>query len=348
MSRPLPLITIVIPIYNVNEYIEECLLSVINQTYTGNIECILVNDCSLDTSIETAKTIINKYNGPINFKIINHTSNRGLSAARNTGIQHAEGEYIYFLDSDDKITPSCIEELVNPTLYKKYDFVIGDYQISGNATSNIPELLLESGEITNNEEIITTYFNNYWYMMAWNKLCNLKYLKSNNLYFQEGLIHEDDLWSFQVACTANSMYSVNIITYIYKLRKDSIITSNKFIQHINAINSIISYMVEFAIQHPHINPIAYNIIYNYKLSILKKSTCDLNILKKTYRSIRYIKNTDNLSFVKSKKEQLYQKIINIHYYLPINIGYRYIYICLKLMTYQPWKRIKRLFKHEKS
>ena len=107
-------ISIVIPIFNVENYITACIHSVMNQDYTGEIECLLIDDCGTDNSILLAEECISTNRRPnIHFRIIHHQRNRGLSAARNTGIDAATGEYIYYLDSDDEITPDCIEKLVS-------------------------------------------------------------------------------------------------------------------------------------------------------------------------------------------------------------------------------------------
>ena len=103
--------TIIIPVYQVEQYIQKCLLSVVSQSYTKGIECILVNDCTKDESINIAQKLIDEYRGNIKFRIINREENGGLSAARNTGILEAKGDYLYFLDSDDYITPDCIKVL---------------------------------------------------------------------------------------------------------------------------------------------------------------------------------------------------------------------------------------------
>ena len=98
-------VSIIIPVYNVSAYIERCVKSVMKQTYSGDIECILVNDATPDDSIDIAKRLIADYNGPIQFRILNHEHNKGFSATRNTGIDAATGDYLYFFDSDDEITP---------------------------------------------------------------------------------------------------------------------------------------------------------------------------------------------------------------------------------------------------
>ena len=128
----LPQVSIIIPVYNVEPYIEECLQSVMRQSYRGKIECILVDDCGTDNSMEIAVQLIEDYHGPIDFKVLHHEHNRGLSAARNTGMDAACGDYVYFLDSDDWISDDCIEKLTQPLCNKQYDFVIGHFERDGN------------------------------------------------------------------------------------------------------------------------------------------------------------------------------------------------------------------------
>ena len=104
------LVSIIIPFYNVEDYIEECLKSVINQTYK-NLEIICVDDCSPDNSY----IIVNKYiDIDKRIKLIRHKENLGLGGARNTGLQNANGKFVYFLDSDDYIEIDDIDALFQP------------------------------------------------------------------------------------------------------------------------------------------------------------------------------------------------------------------------------------------
>lgn len=96
-------ISIIIPIYNVAEYVSDCLKSVLQQTYK-NIEIIIVNDCTEDNSMVIIEGLLKESATSIPYKIINHTRNQGLSVARNTGIKNSTGDYLYFMDSDDEIT----------------------------------------------------------------------------------------------------------------------------------------------------------------------------------------------------------------------------------------------------
>ena len=119
-------VSIIIPVYNVASYIEECIQSVLDQTYP-DLEVVLVDDCGTDHSMELAENLIRKSNRSSIFRIEKHDRNRGLSAARNTGIKTATGEYLYFVDSDDKISQDCIEKLVQ--FVRSYPQVIFRMQI---------------------------------------------------------------------------------------------------------------------------------------------------------------------------------------------------------------------------
>ena len=106
-------VSIIIPVYNVELYIAECLQSVMNQTYQGQLECIVVDDCGTDRSMEIVARMIAGYDGPIEFRVLHHEKNMGLSCARNTGIDAVTGDYVFFLDSDDWISYDCIDYLVS-------------------------------------------------------------------------------------------------------------------------------------------------------------------------------------------------------------------------------------------
>lgn len=270
------LISIVIPVYKVEEYIERCLQSVIAQDYEGDLECLLIDDCTPDNSCAVIDDILDRYEGPIKFRLLHHEKNRGLSAARNTGIDNALGDYIYFLDSDDYISSDCISKLAAPLTEGDCDIVIGKYTILG---SNIkfPTLKLGNKKLTCNDDILGAYVRDEWYMMAWNKLCNLSFIKSHSLYFKEGLIHEDDLWSFQYACWAQSLISVDVSTYYYCAREDSIMGASAKMSSIKNHSLVLKYMINFLDSNHLIHPLycghlrnKYQIVRNF----LVKSVSD--------------------------------------------------------------------------
>lgn len=220
------LISIIIPVYKVEKYIAECLDSVVAQTYKGDIECIIVNDCTPDNSMSVVKDFIDSYSGNIAFSVINHAQNRGLSAARNTGINAAKGDYIYLLDSDDLITPDCIELLAAPLEYKEYEMVIADIVTFGDERY-CPRLELSRGEYLD-DEIIESYMKRLFFPMAVNKLCNRSFLLNNGILFKEGILHEDELWSFTLAYRLNAMYAIDKETYRYRIHSNSIMANKDY------------------------------------------------------------------------------------------------------------------------
>ena len=217
-------LSIIIPVYNVEAYIADCLQSVIRQTYTDPLECVLVDDCGADRSMSIAEEMIAEYNGPIDFRVVHHEQNRGLSAARNTGMDASTGEYVYFLDSDDWISEDCIEKLVKPIQQERVDIVVGDYEMVGEQPYYL-ELSLSKGRY-HEKGISKTFCNQGVYVMAWNKLYRKGFLLENQLRFDEGRIREDELFAFDLSCLEKSFYVVKSVTYFYRIREDSIITSN--------------------------------------------------------------------------------------------------------------------------
>ena len=123
-------VSIIIPVYNVAKYIERCLLSVLNQTWP-DLEVILVNDCTPDNSMEIVRRVVASHPRGAVVRCLEHEENRGLSAARNTGISASVGDYLYFLDSDDYISANAIELLADAAVQKRPDFVIGNYEVTG-------------------------------------------------------------------------------------------------------------------------------------------------------------------------------------------------------------------------
>src|SRR5690554_3740837 len=119
-----PLVTISIPLYKCEDFLEKCLDSVKNQTYQ-NIEVTLVNDQTPDNSVEIAEEFIQKHNLE-NWRIYHFEKNKGLSVVRNKGIDTAQGKYLFFLDSDDTITKDCIEVLVKIAEETEAEIVVGN------------------------------------------------------------------------------------------------------------------------------------------------------------------------------------------------------------------------------
>lgn len=210
------LLTIIIPVYNVEAYLPACLDSVINQTY-NDLEIVVVDDGSTDGSGKICDAYAEH---DTRIRVI-HQSNSGVSAARNKGINDARGEYIYFLDGDDVLSIDCIELLARPLERKQYDFVIGQAIVEG-TDREYPVLEMKDGEVIGNAAIVHHYTHGDFYMMVWNKLIKSEFIKSNKLFFKEGVYGgEDDVWSLEVVLAAESMYAVNAAHYHYKINEGS-------------------------------------------------------------------------------------------------------------------------------
>ena len=155
-------VSIIVPVYNVAKYIERCLLSVLNQTWP-DLEVILVNDCTPDNSMEIVRRVVASHPRGAVVRCLEHEENRGLSAARNTGILASVGDYLYFLDSDDYISANAIELLADAAVQKRPDFVIGNYEVTG-ARRWAPPLSLGTGFYEGNALVLSTYVQGKWYI----------------------------------------------------------------------------------------------------------------------------------------------------------------------------------------
>lgn len=223
-------ISIVIPIYESAPYIIECLKSVSSQSYKGDIECILIDDCGNDGTINIAQNFIDSYNGNIKFIILHHKNNKGAGAARNTGLNAASGDYVIFIDSDDYITDTCLEEMTN--VLKKYPNVNLIQAGIKTTDGSIPWFDFEKNpfpEYTDDFYDIKTRLLGREFIPAspCSKLIPIKFLKENSIYFHEGIVIEDVLWCNILAKHVKSIACLNKNTYIYRIREGSVVTSGK-------------------------------------------------------------------------------------------------------------------------
>lgn len=237
MSQEKLNISIVIPVYNVSLYIERSVRSVMAQTYPV-MECIIVNDASPDDSIAKCKRLIARYNGSIRFVFLNHVYNRGLSAARNTGTEAAQGDYIYYLDGDDELSLDCIDKLAKPIERdSSIEMVVGNYQVFSKKP-HIGNITCEE-EFTSSRAVRDFFFNRkIMYVAAWNKLISQKFITDNGLYFLEEILHEDNLWTFHVMKHLQHLYIIPDITYKYYRRPYSIMTSASQVERENSFGTI--------------------------------------------------------------------------------------------------------------
>lgn len=212
----MPKFSIIVPVYNVENYIRECLESIKNQTYK-DYEVIIVNDGTKDNSIEIAKEYP--------FKIINQ-KNQGLSVARNTGVKHAKGEYILFLDADDYLEKDTLKEIEkvldnNPDIVR---FQIKEVYEDGKEI-NYPE---KSFTAKNGEEAFEEIVKYHFIENAWCYAINRKYYKHHKFEFCPGTIHEDFGLIPLVIINSNVANSISFIGYNYRQRQGSIMNDRNY------------------------------------------------------------------------------------------------------------------------
>ena len=231
------MISIVVPIYNVERYVAECFDSIVSQTFR-DFEVVAVDDCSSDKSM----TIAEQYASKLPMRIVHHEQNRGLSAARNTGLNVAQGEYVLFVDSDDVLSSDCLQTLHSEAILTNADVVVGNLDTIGEQKfSFVPHLhCTEPLVLTNNTDVLRNYMWGDCYIMAWNKLLKRSFLLQNKIAFDEGLLHEDNTWSLRVAEHAQSMTLLPNVTYHYRLRQGSLQTDADFQRHFEAYCCIIT------------------------------------------------------------------------------------------------------------
>ncbi len=308
-------ISVIIPIYNVSEYIERCINSILRQKYQ-NLEVILVDDCSPDNSLDIAKNALDK--SGLEVKYISHKENRGLSAARNSGIKEASGDYLYFLDSDDELTIDSLEILARRS--DNADCIVGNYKVEKLA-SRYTSKRYNVNRILTKEIIIKAFANGDIPVMAWNKLVRRDFVIKNDLLFREGLINEDELWSFKLVICADKIIQIADPTYIYYIRENSIMTNSKKQKVIESAITIYEELVAEYLRSSINNTSLHKYLDNFAIArfrqILNISDINNQYKKELYRRVRLTQK--QIGFMGSRS-----LIFNFHLLLPSNTGYYWL------------------------
>lgn len=230
-------ISIIVPFFNDKPYIRGCIESIKAQLYC-DFEAILVDDCGSDGSSAEA---VDSIGGDDRFRIVMHHKNRGLAAARNSGIDEATGDFIFFLDADDKL---AFDEALNEMTNKcdSMQIVQGDF-------------------LRSNKQIVSGLGN---WTNATNKLIDLKWLKDNNLYFIEGIIYEDVPWALKAYTLAKNVAHVDFATYFHNLRQGSISRSDFSTAKVDSLLLILNQLIDYNRDRYLDNRIIYYAIFLLK------------------------------------------------------------------------------------
>ncbi len=333
-------ISVIIPVYNVEKYLTECLESVINQTYE-NIEIICINDGSTDNSLKILQEFSKKDN---RIKIISQ-ENKGISEARNNGISVATGEYIYFIDSDDWIETNTLELLVNKIKQDNADIVECDILEHQNINKKpkYRNLKLKYKPLTNLKIYIGKPYswkdikNKIFDLRAycWNKLYKTELIK-NKIFF-EGRFNEDFLFTIEAFLTAKKIVYLRKNLHHYRKRENSLSNGGMKAQNINIdiqyckneilkIKRLLEKLNLFEFYEKEYNNFLIERLYiNHKINsaALKKDYSDFmdetNYLKLEQKIIN-----ENRNFVKSLFSVTTEITPNVHFKKITILGYTFI------------------------
>ena len=219
-------LSIIIPIYNSESYLADCIDSVCTQV-SRNVEIILVNDASRDESIKICKRYIKKFNF---IRLINLKKNRGVSHARNIGIRSSLGEFICFLDSDDALLPGSIINILNYiNTYNNHKlFVLRNFFLKKKTKNSKYNLKNLASNEKKNSILLSTF--------CWNFLVKKEFLKSNNIYFKSLKVTEDWVFVADILCRAKKFKIIEKPTYMYRMYEPN--TTGKKIGYLIAISRL--------------------------------------------------------------------------------------------------------------
>lgn len=273
-------ISIVIPVYNVENYVDECIESVVRQTYQ-NLEIIIVNDGSTDESGRKCDSWAVR---DARIRVI-HQKNGGLSEARNTGISAATGAYIGFVDGDDVVFPDMYDMLYR--ILKKENA-----QIS--CCKPKKDICFHLEKKSNPEEFSTRLFDADAAMRSlvleedilvtvWNKLYSRAVMEG--LSFEKGRYHEDEFWSYQVIARADRIVSVDGELYGYRQRPNSLMTRSYSLKHLDLLDARVNRLLFLEKNNPELVSAArcnlrFECIRAYQLSVCNLSGEDLKAGKR--------------------------------------------------------------------
>ena len=215
----MPKFSIIIPVYNVEPYLEECVVSVLTQTFT-DFEVILINDGSTD---ESGRMCDKFAASDLRVRIV-HQSNRGLSAARNVGISLAAGEYVIFLDSDDFWHDEKILEILFAKLQETHAQVLSFNYVKVEGSSESAPYFRDSAAMSGTSEDSFRYQieHDLWIACAWNKVIQKKLFDNGALRFVEGVTAEDIDWCVRLALAADKFDYISNVLVCYRIRETSI------------------------------------------------------------------------------------------------------------------------------
>ena len=280
----MPKVSIIVPIYNVEKYLNKCIDSLLNQTLK-DIEIILVDDGSTDNSGEIAKNFAEKNPNKIKYY---RKENGGLSDARNYGIPYATGEYIAFLDSDDYIEENAYEEMYNKAIEENSDYVECDFiwEYPNKSKIDKQNYYFGKSEMMKNVRVV-----------AWNKLIKRELITTNNIFFPKGLRYEDVEFTYKLIPYLDRTSYVNKPFIHYVQRENSIANkqNDRNIEIFTVLDNVIQYYKENKLYNEYEEELEY-IYTRYSLCSSLKRICKIPDVETRDKLVEFTWNNLNDKF----------------------------------------------------
>lgn len=311
------LISIIVPIYNVEEYLPECIESLINQTYK-NIEIILVDDGSKDN----CGSICDEYAKKDNRIIVIHKENGGLSDARNKGIDISKGEYLTFVDSDDVVSTQFIEKLYKMILENNCEIAICDYIRFENEIPKDENIQVEVETVSNLEILTRVYDENVKMIVAWNKIYKKELFEQ--IRYPVGKINEDQFTTYKVIYNANKIAVSNEKMYYYRSNPNSIMGSNfneKRLQVLEALEERMQFYKDKSLdglykktQTSYLD-IIISLFISSRQNMQDSKKCEEILLSKFKSAYKKMKNNEMISMVERRNYIIFNFSHNLFYFI---------------------------------
>lgn len=323
------LVTIIIPVYNVEAYIERCARSLCEQTYRY-IEYIWVNDATPDASIEILKRVIKDFpDRKAQIRIVNHEQNKGLPAARNTGLKFSTGDYIYHCDSDDWVDKHMISDFIHKAIYENADIVYSDWYL---AFAN-RERYMRQAASADPKECVRCMLCGSMRFNVWNKLIKREIYIDHNILFPDGYGMGEDMTIIKTFTYANKVSYIDKAYYHYMQINPhaftKVFSELHWLQLYHNISDIKTFIKDcygslFELE-------CHFFCLNAKLPLLisPESTSYVRWLSSFSESDNYISlNTSQSKRVRWLQQMALKKkfwMIRVHYYLVIKAIYGIVY-----------------------
>lgn len=317
-------VSVIVPVYNVEKFIDKCLNSLVNQTLK-EIEIIVVNDGTKDNSQKIIDKYVKKYPDKIKSYI---KENGGQGSARNYGLKKASGEYIGYVDSDDFVEKDMYKKLYNKAKENNYDIVVcGNYNVSEDYQNKNIDAFINNY----NTDLENIFFGK---MAVWNKIYKRDILIKNKLEFKEKVWYEDLAFTLKAIMNSNTFAFIDEPLYDYLIREGSTMNNSNVqrnLEILDAFNDILSYIqhnkkeeyfskIEFlAIDHIYISAIV-RVLKAEADDKVKRETINklLDYMNKKFPNYKNNKYINTLS----KNRKIIYKLINIKMYGLINLIFK--------------------------